>query len=51
MNRGSDMYQFIGKINAARKRFNIWDQQQVERYVDSQFYAYSRGKMLVCITN
>lgn len=23
----------------------------MERYVDSEFFAYSRGKMLVCLTN
>lgn len=45
------MYAFLGKINAARKKFSIWDQPQVERYVDSEFYAYSRGKFLVCLTN
>jgi alpha-amylase len=51
LDRSSDMYIFIGKINAARKKLQIWSQGQVERYVDGEFYAYSRGKMLVCITN
>jgi len=45
------MYILIGQINAARKKFQIWNQPQVERYVDNEFYAYSRGKFLVCITN
>ena len=45
------MYGFLGKINAARKRFQIWGQPQVERYVDNEFYAFSRGKFLVSITN
>jgi alpha-amylase len=51
MDKNSDMYGFIGKINAARKRFAIWDEPQVERYVDNEFYAYSRGKLFVAITN
>jgi len=51
LDRSSDMYAFLGKINAARKKFSIWDQPQVERYVDNQFYAFSRGKFLVCLTN
>jgi len=51
MDRRSDMYSFLGKINAARKKLQIWSQPQVERYVDNQFYAYSRGKMLIAITN
>ncbi len=51
LDRNSDMYQFLAKINAARKRFQIWDQPQVERYVDSEFFAYSRGKFFVALTN
>ena len=45
------MYGFIGKINAARKKYQIWNQAQVERYVDGEFYAYSRGQLLVAMTN
>ena len=51
MDRNSDMYGFLGKINAARKKLQIWNQPQVERYVDNQFYSFSRGKMLVSLTN
>jgi alpha-amylase len=51
MDKGSDMYGFLGKINAARKKLQIWNQPQVERYVDNQFFAYSRGQMLVALTN
>lgn len=45
------MYKFIGLINEARKKHQIWAQPQVERYVDSEIFAYSRGKFLVLITN
>jgi len=45
------MYVFISKINAARKKYQIWNQAQVERYVDNEIFVYSRGKFLVCITN
>jgi len=41
----------IGKINAQRKHNQIWNDEQIERYVDDQFYAYSRGSMLVALTN
>lgn len=51
LDRGSDMYIYLGQINEARKRMQIWNQQQVERYVDNEFYAFSRGKFLVCMTN
>ena len=45
------MYQFIKIINDARKKFQIWNQPQVERYADSEIFAYSRGKFLVLLTN
>ena len=45
------MYIFLAKINAARKKYQIWSYPQVERYVDSQFFAFSRGKFLVALTN
>lgn len=35
LDKNTDMYQFIAKINAARKKFKIWNQAQVERYADS----------------
>ncbi len=45
------MYAFLGKINAARKKGQIWAHAQVERYVDNDVFVFSRGKFLVCITN
>lgn len=45
------MYQFIAKINAARKKHSIWNQPQVERYADTEIYAYSRGQFFVALTN
>ena len=51
MDRNSDMYKFIASINQARKKAQIWNQPQVERYADYEFYAYSRGQFLVCLTN
>ena len=51
LNRGSDMYDYLAKINAARKKYQIWNQAQVERYVDNELYAFSRGKFFVAITS
>ena len=45
------MYQFIAKINSARKQYQIWNQPQVERYADFEIFAYSRGRFLVLLTN
>lgn len=51
MNTGSDFYKMIAKVNAQRKRSKIWNEQWVERYAAQNFYAFSRGKFLVCLTN
>lgn len=51
MNTESDMYKFIALINQVRKKYQIWNEAQVERYVDSEIFAYSKGKMLVLLTN
>lgn len=45
------MYKFLRTVINARKKFQIWNQSQVERYADGEFYAYSRGKFLVALTN
>ena len=51
MNTGSDFYGIIAKTNAQRKASAIWDHEQVERYADDSFFAYSRGEFLVALTN
>ena len=51
MNTSSELYQMIGKIHAQRKASQIWNNEQVERYVEDNFYAYSRGEFLVALTN
>merc|ERR1712032_264649 len=51
MNQQSDLYQIIKKVNDQRKENKIWNEQWVERYHENNFYAYSRGKFLVALTN
>jgi len=51
MNTNSDLYKIIAKVNAQRKKSQIWNQQWVERYAAQNFYAFSRGEFLVCLTN
>jgi len=51
MNTSTDFYQLIAKVNAQRKASQIWDHAYVERYVDSSFFAFSRGEFLVALTN
>jgi len=51
MNTQSDLYQIISKVNAQRKHSQIWNQEWVQRYSNSNFHAFSRGKFLVALTN
>ena len=47
----TDMYQMIAKINNYRKESKFYNEDTIQRYADSEFYAFSRGKkMLVCLT-
>jgi alpha-amylase len=45
------MYLYLKTVIEARKKHSIWNEAQVERYVDAEFFSYSRGKFLVCLTN
>lgn len=45
------MYKYLATVISARKKHQIWNQPQVERYADSEIFAYSRGKFLVVLTN
>jgi alpha-amylase len=51
LNTSSDFYQLIKKVNAQRKKSQIWTQPWVERYAAQNFYSFSRGKFLVALTN
>ena len=48
------MYQFIAKINFQRAKSEIWispENDFVERWISDHLYIYSRGKVLVALTN
>jgi alpha-amylase len=45
------MYKYLKTVIEARKKYQIWNEAQVERFVDSEFFSFSRGKFLVCLTN
>lgn len=51
MDTSTDLYQKIAKVHAARKAGAIWDHAYVERYMADDFFAFSRGKFLVALTN
>jgi alpha-amylase len=51
MDTNTEVYQMVAKINAARKSAQIWNYPYVERYVLDNFFAFSKGNMVVMTTN
>lgn len=51
MDTTSPLYLKIAQVNRARKTGQIWKYPHTERYVADDFYAFSRGKFLVALTN
>jgi alpha-amylase len=50
-NTNHDLYQFIKSVVSVRKGQQVWKSTQVQRYTATNFYAFSRGNTLVCLTN
>jgi len=46
-NTNSDLYKFISTLTNFRKHLGsaMYESQQIERYVDDQFFAFSRDKV------
>lgn len=51
MNPNHEIYHMMKASNQARKDHQVWKYPQVERYIDDNFYAFSRGEVLVALTN
>lgn len=51
MNQDSEMFKFIKACVNARKTHKAWEHEDVERYVANNFYAFSRGDILVALSN
>jgi len=47
----SPLYTFLSKAISWRKKYQVWAYPQVERYVDNNFYAFTRGNVFVATTN
>lgn len=47
----SDLYTFIQTLITTRKTQDIAITSQIQRYAVEDFYSFSRGKVLVCLTN
>lgn len=51
MNADSDIYNYLKTLNQFRKSTEFHLHDQIERYVDDNFYAFSRGNALFTFTN
>lgn len=51
MNTDHELYKFITKAVSARKTYKVWNEQYVERWCDDSFFAFTRGNLLVTLTN
>ncbi len=51
MDRNSEIFQMVKKINNIRNQVNIWSLPQVQRYADDIFYAFTRGNVFAAFTN
>lgn len=50
-NQNTDMYNFLNKAISNRKKFQVWNYPQVQRYSTTNFYAFTRGPTFVALTN
>ena len=50
-NTSSQIYQMIKIANEVRKNEKIYDEKFEQRYVDDNFYAFTRGKVLIVVSN
>ena len=51
MNPNHEIYKMMKVSNQVRKDHQVWTQPAIERYIDDNFYAFSRGDVLVALTN
>jgi alpha-amylase len=47
----SDLYQMMKIVNEVRKKEKIYYKVFVQRYVDDNIYAFTRGNVLIVVTN
>jgi alpha-amylase len=50
-NTNHELYRFLASYVNVRKQRQVWKESQVQRYSTTNFYAFSRGSVLVCLTN
>jgi len=51
MHTDSDIYQFLKILNNFRKETQFYKHDQIQRYSDDSFYAFTRGEYFFAFTN
>lgn len=49
-NQDAELYQWIKKAVNTRKTAKVWEHAHVERWIDDDLYAFTRGDLLVAMT-
>jgi len=47
----NELYYIITTLISFRKEVEIWNNTQIQRYADDQFYAFTRGYYFIALTN
>ena len=47
----SEVYKMMKIANDVRRNYKVYDQDFVQRYADNYFYAYTRGNVLIAVSN
>ena len=47
----SEIYKLMKIANDVRRNYKIYDEDLVQRYADDYFYAYTRGNVLIAVSN
>lgn len=45
------MYAYLTSVIGIRKTAQVWNYSQIQRYASTNFYAFTRGNVCVCLTN
>lgn len=49
--KSHELYQYIRTVTSVRNTYAVWKYEQVQRYADDSFYAFTRGDVFVALTN
>jgi alpha-amylase len=51
LNTQNPLYKYIATLVKVRKDNQVWNYPHIERWCDDRFYAFTRGNVLIALTN